>query len=389
VAWKGNDLKLNQVKFQDPATGTFLGSPSFVRLDNGDLLATHDYFGWGCPRNHEDEEHLTSVYRSADNGTTWINVTHIANAFWSTLFKHNGAVYLLGASQQYGSIVIRRTDDGGNTWTHPKDEKSGLLFRGGPFHESPNYHCAPVPVLLKHGRLYRAFEDCSPCEWPAGFQSCVISIDAKAELLDASNWRMSNKLAFDPAWLPQEWGTLTRAGWLEGNVVEAPDGQLWNVLRFNAQCESAPAGQIWDRACIVRVDDGGGVLSFDPASGFIDLPGGHTKFTIRQDAQIGLYLTLSNGNLNPATPTNRSVLSLHASEDLRAWRHVKVLLEDDSGLAPAESFENTGFQYVDWHFDGEDIVYLVRTAYDNADTFHNANRITFHRIEHYQSLFEA
>ena len=86
----------------------------------------------GCPVNHEGEEHLTSVYRSCDDGRTWRSVTHIANAFWSSLFMLGGAVYLIGATQQYGSIVIRRSEDSGNTWTHPGDSRSGLLFRGGP-----------------------------------------------------------------------------------------------------------------------------------------------------------------------------------------------------------------------------------------------------------------
>ena len=146
-------------------------------------------------------------------------MTHIAGAFWSSLFVHRGAVYLLGASQQYGSIVIRRSEDGGNTWTHPADESSGLLFRGGPYREGPNYHCAPVPVLEAGGRLYRAFEDCDPCQWPAGFQALVISADAGADLLRAASWRMSNKLPYDPAWNPPAWGPLQAPGWLEGNMV--------------------------------------------------------------------------------------------------------------------------------------------------------------------------
>ena len=212
-------MRFTELRVQDPATKTYLGSPSIVRLDNGDLLATHDYFGPGCPRNHENEEHLSSVYRSRDNGNHWANVTHIANAFWSTLFMLDGAVYLLGTSQQYGSIVIRRSTDNGNTWTHPGDEKSGLLFRGGPLRTPPNYHCAPVPVLIAGGRLYRAFEDCTPCDWPAGFQAFVISVDRGADLLDASNWTMSNRLPFDPSWLPADWGPLEQCGWLEGNLV--------------------------------------------------------------------------------------------------------------------------------------------------------------------------
>ena len=216
-------MRFTELRVQDPATKTYLGSPSIVRLDNGDLLATHDYFGPGCPRSHENEEHLSSVYRSRDNGNHWANVTHIANAFWSTLFMLDGAVYLLGTSQQYGSIVIRRSTDNGNTWTHPGDEKSGLLFRGGPLRTPPNYHCAPVPVLIAGGRLYRAFEDCTPCAWPAGFQAFVISIDRGADLLDASNWTMSNRLPFDPSWLPADWGPLEQCGWLEGNLVQGYD----------------------------------------------------------------------------------------------------------------------------------------------------------------------
>ena len=114
-------MRLNELRYQASATRCYLGSPSLVRLENGDILATHDYFGPGCPRNHENEEHLTSVYRSSDNGATWVNVTHITGAYWSTLFLHAGAVCLLGTSQQYGSIVVRRSEDNGNTWTHPRD----------------------------------------------------------------------------------------------------------------------------------------------------------------------------------------------------------------------------------------------------------------------------
>ena len=74
------------------------------------------------------------------------SVTHVMNAFWSSLFVHRDAVYLFGTSQQYGSIVIRRSDDGGFCWTHPEDAASGLLFPGGAHRTPPNSHCAPVAV---------------------------------------------------------------------------------------------------------------------------------------------------------------------------------------------------------------------------------------------------
>ncbi len=372
-------MRLTELRYQDPRTRTYLGSPSITRTPDGALLATHDYFGPGCPRNHEDEEHLTSVYRSEDDGAAWHNVCHIANAYWSTLFVHAGATYLLGCSQQYGSIVLRRSTDSGFTWTHPKDEKSGRLFQGGPYHEPPNYHCAPVPVCVSDGRLYRAFEDCDPCVWGSGFRSLVISAPVDADLLDAASWRMSNKLAFDPAWTPPAWGEVERPGWLEGNVLEAPSGELWNILRFN----STP---LPDKAAVVRVLDDGARLEFDPATGYRDFPGGMAKFTIRREPATGLYLTLSNGNTDPSRASQRNVLSLHASEDLRQWRRLCTLLEDDLGLPWEESLRRTGFQYVDWHFDGEDLIYLVRTAYNGAHNYHDANRVTFHRLPAYRAL---
>ena len=111
-----------------------------------------------------------------------------------------------------------------------------------------------------------------------------------------------------------------------------------------------------------------------------------SKFTIRRDPVTGAYLTLSNNNTDPAHPSQRNVLSLHASQDLRHWRHVITLLEDDSGLSPEQSIARIGFQYVDWQFDGDDIIYVVRAAYRGAHNFHDANHIVFARIENFRQL---
>ncbi|OGV72375.1 MAG: hypothetical protein A3K19_16255 [Lentisphaerae bacterium RIFOXYB12_FULL_65_16] len=369
-------MTFTELRFQDPRTQTYLGSPAIVRLPDGALLASHDYFGPGCPRNHEDEEHLSSVYRSDDDGRTWRNVTHIANAYWGSLFVHGGAAYHLGTSQQYGSIVIRRSMDGGYTWTHPKDENSGLLFRGGIYHTAPNYHCAPVPVLVTHGRVWRAFEDCDPCVWGSGFRSAVVSAPENADLLKASSWTMSNKLAFDPAWIPAGVKPSKEWGWLEGNIVETPQGELRNILRLHSWLPG--------KAALVTLSSDGREVRFDPATGFIDFAGHHSKFSIRRDPRTGLYLSLVNAT--PADPKYwaRNVLSLSVSSDLIHWRVVHTLLTDDLGLSEKDSRQNTGFQYVDWQFDGDDILYLVRTGYDQPHNFHDSNRITFHRLAEYQ-----
>ena len=398
-------MNWSQIKYQPELARTHLGSPSIIRTPDGALLASHDYFGLrGCPKNHEAEESLTSIYRSEDDGASWTNITHIMNCYWSSLFTHRGATYIFGASQQYGSIVIRRSDDGGFTWTHPADSQSGWLFSGGYHRTPPNYHSAPVPVVEHEGRLYKTFEDCDPMEWGVGFQASVVSAPADADLLDAANWTMSNRILFNPDWLPDAWHKDEAAspGWREGNIVVAPDGQLWNIMTFEA-------GSIIDEvATRLRIADEGKTLSFDPATGYMPFPGSKAKFVIRRDPVTGMYLSLVNtltdadtlremhsGSLRGAghrqkhPMRQRNVMCLTASDDLWNWRVVKTLMRDDTGLEGASSILLTGFQYVDWQFDGDDLIYVVRVAYRGARNFHDSNYIVFRRLPNFRRHLEA
>ncbi|MDF2663295.1 MAG: glycosyl hydrolase [Paenibacillus sp.] len=365
---------VSEVKFIDASGQSYLASPSLVRLDDGTLLASHDYFGPNAPKK------TTSVYRSSDNGSTWTAAATLNGIMWATLFKHGEVVYLLGTSGPMESIVIRRSADGGVTWTTAADSASGLLFPGGTNMPSA-YHTAPTPVLKANGRIYKAFESNTPYVWPENFKALVISAPDDADLLDAANWTITNEIAYDPSWTPSSWGS-TDPGWLEGNAVQAPNGEIWNVLRFN----SAP---MVDKAAIVKVSADHAAVSFDPATGFIDLPGGMSKFGIRYDEGSGLYLSLVNDSTYPSKPRQRNVLSLYASADLRHWELVRRLITDDSGLSMLDSIDKVGFQYVDWQIDGDDLVYLSRTSYGGADDYHNSNRITLHRLTGFRSLLDS
>ncbi len=124
---------LASVVAHSPAqTRAYLGSPSIVRLPDGSLVVSHDFFGPGSPHDEYAREYLTHVYRSADEGAHWERIAETPGAFWSSLFLHRGALYLLGCTAEYGDIAIRRSEDGGRTWTTPSDERTGLLFPGGP-----------------------------------------------------------------------------------------------------------------------------------------------------------------------------------------------------------------------------------------------------------------
>jgi hypothetical protein len=55
--------------------------------------------------------------------------------------------------------------------------------------------------------------------------------------------------------------------------------------------------------------------------------------------------------------------------------------------------KNHGFQYVDWQFDGADIIAVCRTAYEDgvggARNCHDANFLTFHRWKNFRTLTMA
>jgi hypothetical protein len=371
---------LERVVAHSPAsTGTYLGSPSLALVD-GTILASHDFFGPGSPHDRYGREYATRVYRSDDDGLSWKPLSDVRGAFWSSLLGLRGSLYLFGVSAHYGDIVIRRSDDLGRSWTEPVDEDSGLLFRGGPGREPPNYHCAPVPLLESHGRIWRGFEDNRTGRWP-DFDAIVVSSRPGDDLLRSSSWRMSEKLRYDRDHDPEGFAA-DRAGWLEGNLVESPDGTIYDLLRVNSN-------PVVNKAAMVRVSEDGRSLAFDPASDFINFPGGMSKFTIRYDAATRRYVTLSNQVFNARNPWQRNVLVLASSPDLLDWTSHRVLLYryQDERLVNKEC--KIGFQYPDWVFEGEDIVCLVRTAVEGAHNYHDANYITYHRVEGFREMIRA
>ena len=338
-------------------TKQYIGSPSIAVLPNGHYVVSHDFFGPGSTRD------VTQVFASADQGKTWAKRATISGQWWSTLFVHNNTLYLMGVTKEYGFAVIRKSTDAGKTWTDPKDADSGLL------HDKGMYHCAPVPVVVHNGRLWRAMEEYLGPKW-GSFSSFMMSAPVDADLLKASSWTSSNRLPRNTDWLGKKFG-----GWLEGNAVVAPDGSIVNVLRVDFQAHP-------EKAAIVRISADGKTSTFDPEKDFIDFPGGCKKFTIRYDAKSRKYWTLANfvpvefqtENVGRA----RNTLALCCSSDLKTWDVRKTILQH-------ADTKTHGFQYVDWLFAGDDLIAAVRTAFDEPDgtqahNSHDSNYLTFHRI---------
>ena len=121
-----------------------------------------------------------------------------------------------------------------------------------------------------------------PGGWGSHFRAFMLSVPADADLLKASNWTCSNRLARDPTWLDGKFG-----GWLEGNAVVTPAGTVVDLLRVDYR--SGP-----EKAALVEISAGGKTASFDPKTGFVDFPGGCKKFTVRYDAREECYWSLAN-----------------------------------------------------------------------------------------------
>lgn len=351
------------------SSGRYIGSPSIAILHDGAYVASHDFFG---PKTTEHTSATTVVFRSDDQGKSWQKASQIEGAFWSNLFVHQKHLYLFGTSKHHGLLVIRRSDDGGKTWTNPKNANTGLLT------ESGEYHTAPVPILIHNGRIWRAVEDAGGGkQWGSRYRAMVISAPVDADLLKSESWTFSSYVSRDASWMNGRFQAF-----LEGNIVAAPDGQLYDILRMHY-------GGQGGRAAMVRVTDDGATTSLDPKSDIIDFPGGAKKFTIRFDPTSKSYWALTNVVVPIATEQQsnagsvRNTVALMQSTDLKDWQMKCIVLHHPDVAKHA-------FQYPDWQFDGEDIVAAIRTAYDDevggAHRAHDANYLTFHRFANFREL---
>jgi hypothetical protein len=361
------DLAPGVVINHSPASsGLYIGSPGLAVLPAGDYVASHDFFG---PKSDEFRSARSLIFRSSDRGQTWTQAAEIQGAFWSSLFIHRGLLYLLGTDRHHGNVVIRRSTDGGSSWTQPDSATRGLLRDDG------EYHCAPVPVIEHNGRLWRGLEWRNPpAAWGINYRAGMLSVPIESDLLVATNWIFSEPLPSN-----REWNGGDMGAWLEGNAVVTPKGELVDILRVQTKSPD-------EKAALVRVSADGQKMSFNPETDFVSFPGGAKKFTIRFDPASKLYWSLASIIHERHRADNpgsiRNTLALTCSPNLIHWSiRCLVLYHPDTKLH--------GFQYVDWLFEGEDIIAACRTAFDDglggAHNNHDANYLTFHRITHFRN----
>jgi hypothetical protein len=199
----------------------------------------------------------------------------------------------------------------------------------------------------------------------------VMSCDLKDDLLNPLSWSFSEPRAFDH--FSQELTDLPlRTMTIEGTLVVDPEGKLLNIMRFGK----------YGKAMMYRVNekDPHAPLSYER---LMDFPANLSKFMIKYDEQTGRYFSVATRLYDPERPKARNLLSLMTSVDLVTWEVACDLYDFRD-----RDHKLTGLQYVDFEFDGEDLIYLCRTAINGANTYHNSNYITFHRVEKFRDKVE-
>ena len=401
---KDSSLDLNEVAYHNEPSEIYLGSPSIVRLSSGRLVASHDFFGSGYtlqPRN-------VSVYISDDHGETWTFSSYIKHSYWTSLAVYRDMIYAIGTNNDANaSVIIHRSSDHGMSWSYNGDDNGVILFNG-------SFATAPTPIVIANQVIYRAVESSpTPTLQPRNYQAAMLSCNLSNfsisstddPIMSSENWRVTPPLTFDRKWIPKSFPNMTDPKYLEGNVVvvaskSSPDQlRVLNVLRFN----STPVSNL---AIILELNKTNNTLFF---VSIIDFPGGMSKFSIRYDPVTETYFSFVNPVTFSDRPTQRNILSLSYSKDLINWTiAADRLLYDDSGFSTNDSLHYTGFHYVDWQFDrlspssnnqssciewncdgGPHMIYLIRTSYRGANSYHNSNRITYKVLKNYRNLFEV
>ncbi|MDR0609418.1 MAG: glycoside hydrolase [Planctomycetaceae bacterium] len=352
-------------------TGIYIGSPSLCILPDGTYLASHEIFSTVRKPTDIDDGKMyfpklhTIFFRSTDKGEHWEYLSVADNQYFSAMFVHDNVLYTLGTTSENGDIVIKKSTDGGRTWSVSDSNTTGLLFTGKYSEQNA--------ALIHNGRVWRAFNR----GWG---QVCLISAPVDADLLNADNWTMTNAVERNTRHLD---GRVF--SWIEGVPVADRDGQLWIAMRINL------TSGYNEYAAFLKVGNDGKTLTFDPDTQYVPFEGASTRFTIKYDPDSQRYWSIVNiltddnraATAKRGTGWVRNIVALKSSPDLRNWTTHKILLQHPDAITH-------GWQYIDLQFDGDDLIFLSRTGYDDeaggADTYHNANYLTFHRVKNFRSI---
>jgi hypothetical protein len=333
---------------------TTLANPNLIIMPNGDYLASI---------THAAGTSSTSIWKSVDRGLTWSLLKDGFSVNRYSLFQHRGSIYLLGMNTKGpGKTRIYKSSDNGATWTDS-------VFAGLGGEDAPSH------VDIVNGRI-----------WKAALTNAVggrargpgfFSAPVDADLMKESSWTLSAPGATWGARFGETYNLTNGQAFKPGNegtLLKTRQGRLVNAGKSVIY---RPEDGLWkDGIALIYADfDDITKTTFDADHAGPRLPGTNTKYTVRYGPVSDKYWALTSGGIN------RGQLNLYSSSNLRDFQFRTRILE-------GHSTGYHGFNYPFMQIDGDDIIFVSRTAWDThrgtATRWHDGNLFTFHRIKEFR-----
>ena len=299
------------------------------------------------------------IYHSSDAGLSWSMRSTVAPQYGGALFESGNALYLIGNTYDGGELVIRRSYDGGTTWSVPESAASGILtettgwhFRGG----APVIHNGRVWVYVE--RRGNTIHDSYPANVEAGAMSASVGTD----LLNADNWTVTQPLTV----IPETWNpSVDFRGWSNGRAVVDRDGVLHMALATytvnNAEYLSLLAAGTSPDAGLIH----------SPMTDTVLLPGGGDPLALQYDSITRRFWAVTN-------PDRITKMGLFSSFTMRDWTFHSMLLE-------AEANTSQTFSVPDFRIEENDLITLCCAAYPDQDGEpQTRNHLLFKRVPNFR-----
>jgi len=310
--------------------------PSIIILPNGDYIAT----GRGGPLTRVNNKTVFIImWLSQDKGKTWTALNEESSPLrHPTAFYHKGALYLLGdftgsVGRETGGI--QKSTDGGKTWSDPVD--LGFAFRTAPSH-----------VVTAKGRLWCQSELASPGRK-------VISASVDADLMDPKSWISATDV---------------------GERYSGNEADLMATRNDGYPIIMSKGDHI---ARVYSPSTYGTKNSGDT----LNLPLSGSKYTAQYDPVSDKYYALTSYSSLPGNI--RTGIALFSSEDGQDFKFERQIMT-------GESTAFHGFNYPFMEIEGNDIIFVLRTAWETdqgiAQRWHDANMFTFHRLRNFRGYPE-
>lgn len=355
---------VTQIAYEGPfedwtkATYHVLSSPSIMTRTEGGkevIYVSHEHGECCC---FYEPSTVTYLKRSEDDGKTWETVGSLPSMRWATVFAHKGEIYLLGNHN--------RDDD--HAWlAHLLPDGTFETVKIGENTGPGN----PCPMLFAKGRIYKAMNN------------RAISIDQDANLMDPTCWTVSENTTsslLNADWKARVGITAERFYYEEINVVEAPDGGIMAVMRTN----NIGVNKI----ILLRLSDDGKTWSYLPDhDGLVSMPTTRSRFTCRRDPKSGRYVALTSvPNTVTCDHMNRTVSAVVVSDDLKHWELKDYLIIERDLMNARHAAAMHGFQYIDFVFAEEDILFVIRESRGESNMWHDGNHISYYRLKNYPDV---